>query len=1112
MQFDSRSMLQELQLQRAAQAQPGRGGPGAEPGGSATPGGGGSGGGGRVAEKPEGESETSFPFPSADLSYAAQASPFFLEGPSAPPESPLDIRTRGRGGSLEGTTVLRPGVGQRSPPPRSRASTLEAVAPQLLAQISSTDTNAPLPTPDSVDKYRTVQRASTTAHIQTLLSASPTSTLPKTSSPVQITSDTNPLAELPLMSSNLTKSKHSGDTVASNASVASSFAYQMRHNLPDLRLFKQKSKPSQHTIQKPSILKVTGDIKRSPTFFKPKVVADTAVLVAGKNLSTLPPATLSQTTHTLPEILREDSFVKGPLCRVQTLSLPARTSGNKTLQLPPVAKETWQDAGRRRLSTAARDFAPPRPSALPDPVTRQLRFENPVTTGWRNEEFSVAEQPPLAGILRKLSAEKPRKSSFAAQHLHHRHKKTYHAVTPPEEEPSATPLHHGDSYFQTFQTFPEGSVPSKEFVPIRTPEPQERWKKGDVFVRRRPESEPMPLKNTKPSTPVTHIKSSSETAAVAIPKRRRQSGMFGFFRKNASNDENLEAEQEEYTNHRAYRASLSTAADTPSTPGILLSHSQEADSKRRMSSVVPEMQTQSYFNRPRIRRLPSDNTLSPTGLVTPLSTTGEDPPTPMMSKGRIRQHNRSSSEQLSPLGTPRARHRPTMESLRSRVSQTTIKVAPAPPVPSAHVRRASTRGSRKGSLKSGSRNGSIKSIFKSDRKGSVKFADQRESSRVDASTLNRNQVILKSKPSNYFVDMRKVSSAEQLQPEINASSDTKRSHRWSLVPKLSSMSLPKISLGPLSSYASQRFRRRSSQLSSLTQASISRSPVAEPGPEFELPSLPTGPTHKGRIQPSIPVGRRFSAWQLEVTEFEQTPYSQRYHDSKRALQQQIRAFVDEGLDEGDDAEGDDELVLGFEQDVPDHFPTSPLCPLHPKHKSGGKAICPLHGRYKKGMPPPTLPAGKKPVARVSSSATDLHAGHHRMEIVLDTAVVEAPLVKEARPASLNIFGILKEDSDVATKPAVLDTAIMTTNAAMLDSAITEVPTTREGGPASVDIFGILKEDHHITTRTSILGSDGAVSIWTRTSGQSSVGRGRRREKDPRGSERKRRRRVRVCRL
>lgn len=39
----------------------------------------------------------------------------------------------------------------------------------------------------------------------------------------------------------------------------------------------------------------------------------------------------------------------------------------------------------------------------------------------------------------------------------------------------------------------------------------------------------------------------------------------------------------------------------------------------------------------------------------------------------------------------------------------------------------------------------------------------------------------------------------------------------------------------------------------------------------------------------------------------------------------------------------------FELNVPEHLPSSPLCPRHPKHKSGGKGICVYHGRNKTGM-------------------------------------------------------------------------------------------------------------------------------------------------------------------
>ncbi len=35
-------------------------------------------------------------------------------------------------------------------------------------------------------------------------------------------------------------------------------------------------------------------------------------------------------------------------------------------------------------------------------------------------------------------------------------------------------------------------------------------------------------------------------------------------------------------------------------------------------------------------------------------------------------------------------------------------------------------------------------------------------------------------------------------------------------------------------------------------------------------------------------------------------------------------------------------------DIPEHLPSSPLCPMNPKHDGGGRSICPYHGRMKGG--------------------------------------------------------------------------------------------------------------------------------------------------------------------
>ena len=46
-------------------------------------------------------------------------------------------------------------------------------------------------------------------------------------------------------------------------------------------------------------------------------------------------------------------------------------------------------------------------------------------------------------------------------------------------------------------------------------------------------------------------------------------------------------------------------------------------------------------------------------------------------------------------------------------------------------------------------------------------------------------------------------------------------------------------------------------------------------------------------------------------------------------------------------DADDSTVMSKEElavSVPEHLPNSPLCPRHPKHKSGGRGECPFHGR------------------------------------------------------------------------------------------------------------------------------------------------------------------------
>ena len=96
--------------------------------------------------------------------------------------------------------------------------------------------------------------------------------------------------------------------------------------------------------------------------------------------------------------------------------------------------------------------------------------------------------------------------------------------------------------------------------------------------------------------------------------------------------------------------------------------------------------------------------------------------------------------------------------------------------------------------------------------------------------------------------------------------------------------------------------------------------------------------------------RRVSEDPLAITGFHQTPFSQRYGDARRAKMSQLRSYMEEALKEDED---DESSAFPFVLNVPDHLPNSPLCPLSPKHSSGGKAICPTHRRKRMtvAMPP-----------------------------------------------------------------------------------------------------------------------------------------------------------------
>ncbi|KJY01039.1 hypothetical protein TI39_contig305g00027 [Zymoseptoria brevis] len=724
----------------------------------------------------------------------------------------------------------------------------------------------------------------------------------------------------------------------------------------------------------------------------------------------IPEVTVSTTAVALALPERQDSFIKKPLRRTQTLAVPPQIQRRPQLEFQPAEMKAWRDIGRPLLSRASvpRNTLPmvssptfPLPLELP---TRQLRFEYP-----------IINEPPADNITRlpELTVAQPsRKSSVTVgSYGRPRGKRHYHSVTPPEEEPRETTLpHHGDSYFQTFHV---EAVPSRDFIPLRTPQPIPEQR---ALVKEKPWPEANPPLSTIDMTAAVPLigdgdKTSKKPERPRLTAdRRKRSSMFSFFRKTAFNDrvfeEDLEVAKKAEEILNIPKASTAAPVITAAMPGITLSTFEDGASRRRLSSVVPEMQAQSYFSRPRA----------------------------------------SSSTQI--LFRALVSYRDADESASGS--------------PQTYTRESS-----------------------GGRRSSLRFADPvRGESPVPKSRLNvmrkRSSVVL----SNLFADLRKASSAEQLLHRLQAHEHGSE-RRGSLTARLSTV-MPKMSLESTraSFVGGRKLRRKSSRHSQQMRSTESE----EPQPRSKSP-------FRGGMQPTnVSPDRRSSAGDLKVTHFEQTPFSQRYHDSKRAAQQHIRAIIDEGLNEEGDGQEDDELVLGFEQDVPDHLPSSPLCPLHPKHKSGGKAICPQHGRYKRDKTRVAMrPLARRTLSRNTSSVTAFTGGH-RMEIVFDTRE-EA----KVRASSLTTVGLERTSEHLRARALSL--------AAALDKSLEN------------------KATDDVKARTASMGSDGAGpspgsstelrAIRAATAAAEmemqviEVGRGRKRMKDACGSDRLRRRRVRM---
>ncbi|KAF7195163.1 hypothetical protein HII31_03369, partial [Pseudocercospora fuligena] len=882
-------------------------------------------------------------------------------------------RRRSGGGSLSEETVAiqRSGSGSPASPASPWSSTSEAVSPQLIGKRAEADANLLMQTPDSVDTYKSSRLASTTAHLRSLIANLPTPVplpLPRASPP----------RESPPES---VRSRHSNQSISSITSISdgsseSSYAFGLRRRKPDLRLLKKKSKPSQHLIQKPSILKLPNDGRRSPSFYKPKVIEDTGVVESTTKDIAPPPPPEKPMPLTLPELLRTEPDIK-PIRKVQTLKLPVQRPG----LLRNSSKDSKSQPNLQRC-TSAKDIKP-------GPQQRQLRFGSPQILETRSHEPLLTQSPIVP--VKPAPLIMPRKASVILhqQNRQSAPKRHYHDVTPPEDEPSVSgksPFRHGDSYFHTFGA---DTMYNKEFVPARSPQAiEERKQKSEQLI-----SSPDLRSQADSGIPLLSLQQPDiAEPPIRKPKKRNSSAFFNIFRLSAFKDVNVfESPSRRKASNTSSPTPRKTSAATPvmtpaATPGIMVSSPVNSNSTQRRPSIVPELTMPSYFARPSTSQGDSQMSLAP---MSPALSPGAVPVTPgelvratpePMHKSRAQ--DRSSSEALSPLGTPRIRHRrhreSTLENAPEVDDEGSYISAPATPLTGS---RTPSAGSRSVRVNEGSSYGKSGPVQPSPSPGA-----EEASSRMHDAEHEPHKPSLRKKPS---IGQALAQSLRQYRSSATLEADPNRESAIAAVARRSTLSLK-------ASFSRINLRTSISTINVRNGKLAKKSSI---GCELrEKPEDDNEPQSKGAEEPKPteqPI-RRITAADLEVTDFVQTPFSQRYYDTKRATQQAIRAFIDDTLEEDDD-EDDNEVVLGFENDVPDHLPNSPLCPLHPKHKSGGKAICPLHGRYKKS---------KAPIATDHASKSA-----HKVEIVFDTREL-SELSAKARTASMGTDGAGNSESEL----------------------------------------------------------------------------------------------------
>ncbi|KAK3111787.1 hypothetical protein LTR53_012615 [Teratosphaeriaceae sp. CCFEE 6253] len=851
---------------------------------------------------------TSLPLPAAHRSRTGPSPPaltsFFGEAFRQARELPPQTLRRGSGdvsgeprsapsGSYDRS---RSGSGSPSTPPRS--PTAEAVPPQLLGGRAGPNANVlkeglpdtslkPLKSAEFTTAYHNSRKASAAVRLQDLLSPDrvPRPNLQSTAEHVDEGADSPPRTPT---SGNSSQSKTSK---TSKTSATSSFAYLLRNDRADTRLLNKRSQPIAHLVQQDPLSRNPPVPQRTPSYYQPKVVEDTLI---GR-----PPAALTHEEPPKSSLTVAEFFNAAEASSIPAVPPPPRSPS-------PARRPKPLRVMRSHDSQRTSDSAPsPLPSPLPFPpgpaMTTRPGMQRTLTS--RNISKPLPPPPPQlqSGSIKRpfLTARESTKPS-AARPTHltlplpqpnledsPEHKR-YHDITPPELEPT-TPKHfrHGDHYFRTFG---HDTVYMKAFTPTMIPTTPTASQQSSS-----PPPSPLPGPLTRTMTRVP------SDPAVSGPHKRKRSSIFRLFRKTALTDSTYVAPRSGIVGTRPPRP--------PITPGISVSPPYEPESMtRRLEQTSSEMSLPPYFAQP-ICPQQSAALATPSPLTSPMGTRAESPPPPHRFGNKRTLSQRSSESPTSPMSQPRQRrprlrHQAILEDIVDADLSNRERMLVVPSGPVAGPQLALKPGDSKGCNGAGPAG-----------KSAVRWVSD-EARDVTLSHEDKPGAELQGKARSifqrFFLELRHSASVTSLPDEADTPGSFTPGRRASLVPRgsLAKMVTSRDSMASLVAIASKtslnKLKKKASQA---TAASSYQEPKERP--------------------------------EVRVTNFQQTPYGQRVANTRRTELSQVKAFVEQALNDDDD-----DTMLGFELNVPEHLPGSPLCPLSPKHKSGGKAICPIHGRRK----------------------------------------------------------------------------------------------------------------------------------------------------------------------